>query len=60
MEDENNIYKELYQYLKTGPESQAHEIVRRIRMGANVDSIDRQIQDADLLLQVSLVPKTTL
>ena len=53
MEAENNIFKELYQYLNTGPESQAHEIVRRMRMGLDMDSIVRQSQDGDLLLQVS-------
>lgn len=53
MEAENNIFKELYQHLNTGPESQAHEIVRRMRMGLDMDSIVRQSQDGDLLLQVS-------
>lgn len=59
MEDENNIFKELYQYINAGPESQANDIVRRIRIGADVGSIVRQIHDGDLL-QPSLGPETRL
>jgi len=55
LEDENNIFKELCGHLKTGPESQAHEIVRQIRLGADVGAIVRQIKDGDLLVQFSLV-----
>lgn len=60
MEDEKNVFKELYKYLSTGTENRAYDIVRRIRMGADVATIVRQIQDGDLLLQVSLVPETRL
>lgn len=59
-EDEKNVYKQLYENLHTLPEDQALEIVRRIRMGASVASIVSQIEDGDLLLQVSLVPETRL
>jgi len=58
IEDENDIFKELYEHLKTGPESQAHEIVRRIRMGDDAGAIVRQIQDGELLVQFALVPET--
>lgn len=59
MEDEDNIFKELYQYLYAGPETQANEIIRRIRTGADTGSIVRQIHDGDIL-QPSLGPETRL
>lgn len=51
LEEEKHDFQKLYQYLTTGPESQA----RRIRMGADVGSIIRQILYPDLRLHVPLV-----
>ena len=60
VEDQHNIFKRLYQYLKTCSESQTHDIVRRIRTGTDVGAIVRQIQVGDPLLQIPLVPETSL
>ena len=58
--EETDIYKELYQYLRDLPENQGLEVLRRIRLGATVTTIVRQIKDGDLLLQMSLVSETRL
>lgn len=47
---ETDIYKELYQYLRDLPENQGLEVLRRIRLGATVTTVVRQIKDGDLLL----------
>ncbi|KAF2186137.1 hypothetical protein K469DRAFT_726495 [Zopfia rhizophila CBS 207.26] len=53
-----SAYEELYNLLQTRPDNVATEIFRRIRQGADVQSILRHVQDGDLLLQISLLPDT--
>src|SRR6185436_19176226 len=52
------IYKRLYDLLRTKSEKDSVDILKRIRMGEEVDSIVRFIEDGDLLLQLSLKPET--
>ncbi|KAI8414210.1 hypothetical protein FOFC_03820 [Fusarium oxysporum] len=48
----------IYRAIQTRPEAEVHEIVRRIRAGADAETIARQLSTADLLLQVQLEPET--
>lgn len=48
----------VYRAIQTRPESEALEIFRRIRAGADPETIMRQLTTADLLLQVHLVPES--
>ncbi|KAM5527803.1 C6 transcription factor [Fusarium oxysporum f. sp. phaseoli] len=48
----------VYRAIQTRPEAEVQEIVRRIRAGADAESIARQLSTADLLLQVHLEPET--
>ncbi|KAH7230156.1 uncharacterized protein BKA55DRAFT_526434, partial [Fusarium redolens] len=48
----------IYRAIQTRPEAEVHEIVRRIRAGADAESIARQLSTADLLLQVQLEPES--
>ena len=51
-------YEQLFDLLKTKPERDSLEIVRRIQRGASVETILRYVNDGDLLLQLSLLPET--
>ncbi|EXL64544.1 hypothetical protein FOPG_18545 [Fusarium oxysporum f. sp. conglutinans race 2 54008] len=44
----------IYRAIQTRPEAEVHEIVRRIRAGADAETIARQLSTVDLLLQVQL------
>ncbi|UPL02438.1 hypothetical protein LCI18_013372 [Fusarium solani-melongenae] len=48
----------VYRAMQTRPESEAFEIFRLIRAGADPETIMRQLTTADLLLQVHLVPES--
>ncbi|EXK26089.1 hypothetical protein FOMG_17314 [Fusarium oxysporum f. sp. melonis 26406] len=48
----------VYRAIQTRPEAEVHEVVRRIRAGANAETIARQLSTADPLLQVQLEPET--
>ncbi|KAL2684517.1 hypothetical protein Neosp_005595 [[Neocosmospora] mangrovei] len=48
----------VFRAMQTRPESEAFEIFRRIRAGADPETIMRQLTTADLLLQVHLVPES--
>ncbi|SCO87707.1 uncharacterized protein FRV6_11834 [Fusarium oxysporum] len=48
----------IYRAIQTRPEAEVHEIIRRIRAGADAETIARQLSTADVLLQVQLEPKT--
>jgi hypothetical protein len=53
-----NAYKELYHFLATRTLEEATEVLGRIRRGHSVQDVLRHIQDADLLLQLHVVPDT--
>lgn len=46
--------------LKTLPERDAQDILKRIRSGTDVEAVLNQVKAGDLLLQVALVPETRL
>jgi hypothetical protein len=51
-------YAELYGLLATLSDDEAQGVLRRIRSGADVDTILNQIRAGDLLLQMALIPET--
>lgn len=46
--------------LQARPDAEAREIFKRIRGGMDAESILRHIQEGDVLLQLALVPETTV
>lgn len=56
--DRESAFQRLFCHLRERPESEAVDIVKRIRAGADPESILRRIQEGDLLLQLALVPET--
>lgn len=55
----NGVLEEVFDVLRSKPEVQALEILRRLRAGADIDGISRDIcVTDDLLLQLSLSPQT--
>jgi len=48
----------MIEVLQSSREEDAYEILRRIRAGADVETLLRHIKDGDLLLQLSLVPES--
>lgn len=51
-------YAELFKIIKTSPENESHEVMRRIKLGASVGSVLRHIKEADLLIQLTVIPET--
>lgn len=51
-------HKELFDLLKSMPETESLEITRRIRRGANIFELLRYVRDGNLTLQLALVPET--
>lgn len=52
------VYRELYRLLVTVNETEAVDILQRLRAGTDVETIVRQIQEGDLLLQLALTPES--
>jgi hypothetical protein len=50
---ENEAYAELFNLIKTRPDDESHEILRRIKMGTDVKDVLRRIKEADLLMQLN-------
>jgi len=57
---QNEAYAELLALIQTRPDNESLEILRRIRMGADVESILRHVRDGDLFVQLSVQPETRL
>ena len=53
LEVENALYKELYQLLKTKPETESAEILRRIRAANDPRDVVAFLKEAELLLASS-------
>ncbi len=51
-------YEQIYDILQARPQVVADEVYKRIRKGADPESILRHVKDGDLLLQLALVPET--
>lgn len=58
LSDREATYQQIFDNLRSRSEAESCEIVRRIQAGASPESILRYIKDADLLLQLALVPET--
>lgn len=54
------VNEEILNLLKTLPERDAQEILKRIRSDVDVEAVLNQAKAGDLLLQVALVPETRL
>lgn len=53
LEVENAIYRELYQLLKTKPETESAEILRRVRAANDPRDVVAFLKEAELLLASS-------
>ncbi|KAI8943580.1 hypothetical protein NX059_001576 [Plenodomus lindquistii] len=58
LQSQNEDYTELFSLVRSRPGNEAHEILRRIRMGGEVSSVLRHVKEADLLIQLTLRPET--
>ena len=59
MQRENEAYAELFDLIRTRPDTESHEILRRIKMGNDVRSVLKRIKEADLLIQLKITPDNT-
>jgi hypothetical protein len=53
---QKSVYRQIFKTLQKRPAKEAEEIYKRIRAGADADSVLRHIQGGDVLLQLALVP----
>ncbi|KAF3034799.1 hypothetical protein E8E12_004503 [Didymella heteroderae] len=60
LKTQNELYAELFALIQTRPDDESLEILRRIKMGADVESVLRHVRDGDLLVQLSIEPETRL
>ncbi|KAF9701037.1 hypothetical protein EKO04_000295 [Ascochyta lentis] len=60
LQAQNDAYAELFGLIQTRPDGESLEILRRIKMGANVESVLRHVRDGDLLVQLRVQPETRL
>ncbi|KAF1938467.1 hypothetical protein EJ02DRAFT_410392 [Clathrospora elynae] len=60
LQAQNDAYAELFHLIRTRSDHESHEILRRIKMGTDVDVVVRHIKEADLLIQLTLRPETKL
>ncbi|KAH7140288.1 hypothetical protein B0J13DRAFT_557476 [Dactylonectria estremocensis] len=58
VQEQNNSYKELFDLVRSLPERQSSDMVRRLRGGAEIDTVVRHAQHGDPLLQGALGPET--
>lgn len=58
LQTQNDAYAELFGLIQSRPDFESHEILRRIKMGAEVSSVLRHVREADLLMQLTLIPET--
>ncbi|KAJ4985950.1 C6 transcription factor [Stagonosporopsis vannaccii] len=60
LQRQNEAYTELFALIQTRPDNESLEIMRRIKMGADVEDVLRHVRDGDLLVQLSVEPETRL
>lgn len=58
LQRQNDAYAELFNLIKTGPDNESYELLRRIKMGDGIENVLRHIKEADLLIQLTLIPQT--
>ena len=54
LQSRKSSFEEVFEILKSKPEDEAQSILQRIRDGADAETIVRHVQNADLLIQLSL------
>ncbi|KAM0322081.1 hypothetical protein ACHAQA_009710 [Verticillium albo-atrum] len=59
LEVRNSNLEHLFGFVRDGPEPDVATIVRRLREGADLDSLGMHIRDGDLLLQMAMRPDLT-
>lgn len=60
LQSRTNHYEELFNIIKTRPNSDVAAIVARIRQGAHVEDIVRIVKEGDILIELSVAPDTKL
>lgn len=60
LQRQNEAYAELFALIQTRPDDESLEIMRRIKMGANVEDVLRHVRDGDLLVQLRVEPELRL
>jgi hypothetical protein len=50
---ENDVFAELFEFIRKSTDEESLELLRRIRTGADVEEVLRQIKEADLLIQLT-------
>jgi hypothetical protein len=58
LRDQSAVNQEMLDLLRTLPESEAQEVLRRLRSGSDVASVLNHVRVGDLLLQMSVLPET--
>lgn len=60
VQDRISLYEELFGFLRTMPERDAQDVLRRLRAGADVATLLTHVRSGDILLQLALRPETRL
>lgn len=58
LKSQKSPYETLFDLMKSVPEKDARDILKRIRQGADVETLLNHMADGDLLLQLHVVPET--
>jgi hypothetical protein len=56
--EHSTSYQQIYDFLQNRPQVEAEEIYKRVRGGADAESVLRHVQEGDLLVQLAVVPET--
>jgi hypothetical protein len=51
LQAENEAYAELFELIKTSPDSKSRELMRKVKMGGEVEHVLKRIKEADVLVQ---------
>ncbi|KAF2652241.1 putative C6 transcription factor [Lophiostoma macrostomum CBS 122681] len=51
-------YEQLFDLMRSAPEQDARDILKRLRSGVDVETLISHVADGDLLLQLSVAPET--
>lgn len=60
LKTQNEAYAELFALIQTRPDNESLEVLRRIKMGGDIESVLRHVRDGDLFVQLSVEPETRL
>lgn len=60
LRDRATVHEEILDLLKTLPDRDAQDVLRKIRSGIDVETVLSQVKAGDLLLQMTLIPETRL